>query len=133
MFPTQRVRRNLTDLEYLARAKQAVRSRHLADAPEDLILAIIDVAKALIRGKIKLTTSQLAQAKNNKRLAKAYPFNGGTANQTKVVGSERKSSGSAAGSANQGHKRCGGSAAWLDFWRRQKVEDVKFGQTICAR
>ena len=67
MFPTQRVRRNLTDLEYLARAKQAVRSRHLADAPEDLILAIIDVAKALIRGKLKLTNSQLAQAKNNKR------------------------------------------------------------------
>ena len=55
------------DLEYLAIAKHAVCARHLADAPEDLILAIIDVAKALIRGKIKLTTSQLTQAKNNKR------------------------------------------------------------------
>ena len=67
MFPTQRVRRHLSDLEYLAKAKQAVRSRQLADAPEELILAIIDVAKALIRGKIGLTSSQLTQARNNKR------------------------------------------------------------------
>ena len=54
---TKRVQRNATDLEYLAKAKAAVRSRMLSAASEDLILAIVDVAKALIRGKIPLTNS----------------------------------------------------------------------------
>ena len=63
---TKRVQRNATDLEYLAKAKAAVRSRMLSAASEDLILAIVDVAKALIRGKIPLTNSQLAAARRRK-------------------------------------------------------------------
>ena len=38
----------------------------LSAASEDLILAIVDVAKALIRGKIPLTNSQLAAARRRK-------------------------------------------------------------------
>ena len=63
---TKRVQRNATDLEYLGRAKAAVRSRMLNSASEDLILAIVDVAKALIRGKIPLSNGQLAAARRRK-------------------------------------------------------------------
>ena len=66
MRPTARIRKHFTDLEYLARAKKAVRSRMLSRASTDLILAIVDVAKALINGEMQLTSKQLSAAKRRK-------------------------------------------------------------------
>ena len=66
MTLTKRLQRNATDLEYLARAQSAVRSKKINGASDDLILAIVDVAKALIRGKISLTNAQLKAARERK-------------------------------------------------------------------
>ena len=66
MRPTARNRKHFTDLEYLSRAKKAVRSPMLNRASTDLILAIVDVAKALINGEMQLTSKQLSAAKRRK-------------------------------------------------------------------
>ena len=65
-MPSARVRRHATDLQLLARAKGAVRKRMLCQASQSLIMALVDVAKALIRGELTMTPRQLNSAKRRK-------------------------------------------------------------------
>ena len=67
MRASRRVQENLTDLEYLVKAKAAVQKRLIGRAPKELILAIVDVAKALIKGELNLNGRQFAAAKAQKR------------------------------------------------------------------
>lgn len=50
----------------LRRAKQAVRKEHIKRASKDLILALVDVARALIKGQVSMTPQQLGAARRNK-------------------------------------------------------------------
>ena len=64
---SRRIRQHATDLQLLARAKNAVRKRMLSQASQSLILALVDVAKALIRGEITMSPRQLNAARRSKR------------------------------------------------------------------
>lgn len=67
MPSSSRVVRHATDLRLLGRAKAAVRKRKIRDAPKDLIMALVDVAKALIKGEISLSSSQLGAVRRQKK------------------------------------------------------------------
>ena len=74
MRVSPRISRHATDLQYLARVNRAVRNRKISEASTDLIQALVDAAKALIKGKISLTGTQLRRARlheaNFKKLIK---------------------------------------------------------------
>ena len=62
-----RVRRHASDLQLLARAKGAVQKRMLCQASQSLIMALVDVARSLIKGELSMTPRQLSVARQSKR------------------------------------------------------------------
>ena len=64
---TSRVRRHATDLQRLVKAKAVTRKRMLSGASQSLILALVDIAKSLIRGELSMTPRQLSAARRSRR------------------------------------------------------------------
>ena len=63
----RRLAKHACDLQLLARAKRAVRNRKIRSAPKDLIRALVDVARAVIKGQILLSPSQLGAVRRHKK------------------------------------------------------------------
>lgn len=67
LLSSARVARHGTTLSLLRRAKASVRNKKIKSAPKDLIMALVDVAKALIKGEISMSGRQLSAVKRNER------------------------------------------------------------------
>ena len=66
----RRLARHASDLQLLARAKKVVRNKKIKTAPKDLILALVDVARAIIKGEISLSPTQLGAVRRHKNTLK---------------------------------------------------------------
>lgn len=67
MTITRRIQRNVNNLERLAKAKSHTRRRTISDASHDLIMALVDAARSLLKGHLSLTPRQLSAAKRHRR------------------------------------------------------------------
>jgi hypothetical protein len=66
MVVTKRVKKHASDLQHLARAKRVLRNRKIRMAPKELIMALVDLAKTLIKGEVSMTANQLAAVRRHK-------------------------------------------------------------------
>jgi hypothetical protein len=66
MVVSKRVKKHATDLQLLARAKRAIRNRKIKSASKELIMALVDLAKAMIKGEVSMTPFQLAAVRRHK-------------------------------------------------------------------
>ena len=67
MSTANRIQRHASDLRRLAESRTDVRRRVLCQAPHSLIMAIADVAKAMIKGRLTLSPQQLSKARRHRR------------------------------------------------------------------
>jgi hypothetical protein len=66
MSVTKRVKKHASDLQLLARAKRVLRNRKSRAASKELIMALVDLAKTLIKGEVSMTPNQLAAVRRHK-------------------------------------------------------------------
>jgi hypothetical protein len=64
---TSRLSRHARDLQTLADASPAVRRRIISQAPNDLLLALVDAARRLLKGDVSLTPTQLGAVRRHKK------------------------------------------------------------------
>jgi hypothetical protein len=64
---TSRLSRHARDLQLLADASPIVRRRIISQAPNDLLLALVDAAKRLLKGDVSLTPLQLGAVRRHKK------------------------------------------------------------------
>jgi hypothetical protein len=64
---TARVKKHASDLQLLARAKRALRNRSIRNAPRDLIMSLVDLAKAIIKGELSMSSTQLKAVRRHKK------------------------------------------------------------------
>ena len=82
---TARVKRNERSLALLRRAKASVRKQHIKKAPKDMILALVDIAKAMIKGQVSLSPQQLGVVRRNERNFKSLVAPGKTLTAQKKI------------------------------------------------
>jgi len=55
---SQRIKRNFTSLQALAKASNAIKSDMISTASKDLILSLVECASNIIKGNVRLTPAQ---------------------------------------------------------------------------
>lgn len=63
---SQRIRRNFTSLQALAKASKAIKSSMISNATKDFILCLVECATNLIRGNVRLTSRQFQSLKRHR-------------------------------------------------------------------
>ena len=61
-----RLARHARDLQALADATPATRRRIISQAPTDLLMALVDCARRLLKGEVSLTSTQLGAVRRHK-------------------------------------------------------------------
>ena len=64
---TSRLGRHIRDLELMSSASTQARRRIITQASDDLILALVDAAKMVIKGKVALSPNQLRAVRRHKQ------------------------------------------------------------------
>jgi len=60
---SQRIKRNFSSLQALAKASKTIKSAMITNASKDLILSLVECAANLIRGNVRLTPHQFRTLK----------------------------------------------------------------------
>lgn len=62
-----RLARHARDLQALADATPATRRRIISQAPNDLLMALVECARRLLKGEVSLTSTQLGAVRRHKK------------------------------------------------------------------